>query len=267
MKSFYFLLSIFIFSVAGSIHASTLSGDLLEIQSKIWSWYSINYYETSRIDADIATKIQGNINLPKEQWDGPLAENSIQLWSKNYNWQPDFGPKWSKKLLLNFISALKNKDISKALSIRNKNDWVDPFIPPYNVPYNYLAWKVLKNWIFYLNSIAWGSIENSPTLSKDAYYFNYFFYRNGVLYRITSKFQFNYLASYTWNNLTSEAIELCELGICETLITKHVSIENTYWYQDLARRSFIDWLKNPSKNSVFENKYNQFVSGMSKIWK
>ena len=152
MKSFYLLFSIIIFSVVGNLHASTLSGDLLEIQNKIWSRYAIDYYDTSRIDADIATKIQGNINLPKEWWDAPLAENSIQLWSKNYNWQPDFGPKWNKKTLLDFISALKNKNISKALFMRTNSNGVDPFYPLDKGPYNFIAWKALQNWILYVLS-------------------------------------------------------------------------------------------------------------------
>ncbi len=62
MKFIYAIASIIIFSVTGSVYASTLSGDLLEIQNKIGTGYvndyykSVPYYDISKLDQDIKRK-------------------------------------------------------------------------------------------------------------------------------------------------------------------------------------------------------------------
>ena len=123
MKSFYFLLSIFIFSVAGNIYASTLSGDLLEIQNKIGTGYvndyykSVPYYDISKLDQDIKRK--------QSDWENSepgMPENSIQMNSKEKGWK--------KQNFLDFVDALKAKNTKKAAKIYEKySDTISPFLP------------------------------------------------------------------------------------------------------------------------------------------
>ena len=83
MKPIYFLFIFLILSVAGNVYASTLSGELLEIQSKIGTGYvnayykSVPYYDISRLDNDIKRR-----QSDWEKSESGMPENSIQRSSK-----------------------------------------------------------------------------------------------------------------------------------------------------------------------------------------
>ncbi len=252
MKSFYFLLSIFIFSVAGNIYASTLSGDLLEIQNKIGTGYvndyykSVPYYDISKLDQDIKRK--------QSDWENSepgMPENSIQMNSKEKGWK--------KQNFLDFVDALKAKNTKKAAKIYEKySDTISPFLPTCCAFEWYIAHKPLRNGILSL------VISGQDWIN---YKLSYTFYKNWILYEIELEtgFASDVDKDHKYLLYGSDWIFNNENPVNKMKI--HTVGDNYSFFTDNYNETLKSWFTTPSKNAIFEKKYNQFVSDMSKIWK
>ncbi len=248
MKYFYIILSICFFFASGNIYASTLSGDLLEIQNKIGTGYvndyyhSVPYYDISKLDQDIKRK--------QSDWENSepgLPKNSIQQLSKE-KW-------WKKQNFLDFINALKVKDTKKAVRIYEKySDTISPFLPTCCAFMSYIAHKPMRNGILSLVMSGNGLISYSLT---------YTFYKKWILYEINLDTGF---ASDVADSYKYLLYGIDWIYDHENLIDKAKIHSNSYFTNNY-NETLKSWFNTPSKNAAFEKKYNQFVSDMSRIWK
>ncbi len=252
MKYFYIILSICFFFLSSHTYASTLSWDLLEIQNKIGTWYvndyykSVPYYDISKLDQDILRK--------KSDWENSeagLPKNSIQQLSKE-KW-------WKKQNFLDFVNALKVKDTKKAVRIYEKySDTISPFLPTCCTFGSYIAHKPMRNGILSL------FISGQDWVN---YILSYTFYKKWVLYEIELEtgFASNIDKDYKYLFYNTGWVYDFEKPIDKTKLRTKFS--NTSFFNDFYNETLKSWFTTPSKNAIFEKKYNRFVSDMSKIWK
>ncbi len=249
MKYFYIILSICFFLVSGNAYASTLSGDLLEIQNKIGTGYvndyynSVPYYDISRLDQDIKRK--------QSDWENSepgMPENSIQRSSKE-KW-------WKKQNFLNFVNALKTKDTKNAVKLYEKHsDTISPFLPTCCAFQDYISHKPLKNGILSLVISGNGLISYSLT---------YTFYKHGILYEteMDTGFGSDINEEYKILKYSKDSVYTKDDIIYKSKIKK-----NSSYFDENYNEIIKTWFNTPSKNKIFEEKYKSFLSDMSKLWK
>ncbi len=180
-----------------------------------------------------------------------MPENSIQRSSKE-KW-------WRKQNFLDFVNALKVKDTKKAVKIYEKySDTISPFLPTCCSFRSYIAHKPLQNGILSL------VISGQDWIN---YKLSYTFYKNWILYEIELEtgFASNIDKDYKYLFYGSDWTYNFEKPVNKMKL--HTAFVNTSFFNDYYNETLKSWFTTPSKNAVFEKRYNQFVSDMSKIWK
>ena len=268
MKFIYTIVSIIIFSVTGSIYASTLSGDLLEIQDKIGTGYTNGYvdwidgriqsYNTQLLEEDIKKDVS-DFN----QWTTNTF-NNIQIASKS--------KKWNKERFLSFLILMKKKETKKAAVLVEKYwNTLDPFHARGDfiwIPISVFAVKWLKNGII--------SITGGWQDTLLSFQLNYTFLVGDTFYNIQKNI--TGLSAYfdNWIQLLFQCPNTIDsFENIESLTNKLKKDKCTIIFdsrnQHDSRIISLDSLKlmliYPKNNTKFQNIYNQFVSDMSKIWK